>query len=72
MVQGAFVLQFTELHITAFVLAVVNVKRDEMFAKPHFIAGWVLMGVTTLDVIAGAFRPVMSRIMRNLCTFLTL
>jgi len=45
------------LTAAAFVIAVLNVERNEMFSKPHFIGGWVIMGLATLQVIAGVFRP---------------
>jgi hypothetical protein len=38
-------------------LAVVNTPRDEWFENSHFIGGWFLMGLATLQVVAGALRP---------------
>jgi len=45
------------LTLTAFILAVVNTPREEWFGNSHFVAGWVLMGLSTFNVLAGIFRP---------------
>jgi hypothetical protein len=45
------------LTLTTFILAVVNIDRKERFSDPHFIAGWILMGLVTLQVMVGIFRP---------------
>lgn len=45
------------LTATAFVLAVLNIPREELFDDPHFVGGWVLMGLATVQALAGAFRP---------------
>jgi len=45
------------LTAAAFGLAVVNIDREEWFSDPHFIAGWVLIWLATLQVLAGIFRP---------------
>jgi hypothetical protein len=45
------------LTLTTFILAAVNIERTELFSDPHFIAGWVLMGLVTIQVLGGIFRP---------------
>jgi len=45
------------LTLTAFILAVANTPREKWFGKPHFVSGWVLMGLLTFNVLAGIFRP---------------
>jgi|NOAtaT_6_FD_contig_121_436092_length_1436_multi_5_in_0_out_0_1 hypothetical protein len=45
------------LTLTAFILAVVNVEPEERFSDPHFVAGWVLMSLTIVQVVGGFVRP---------------
>jgi hypothetical protein len=45
------------LTLTTFILAVVNIAREDRFSDPHFIAGWILMGLVTLQCMVGLFRP---------------
>jgi hypothetical protein len=45
---GSFVLT-----LTAFILAVVNVEPEDRFSDPHIVAGWVLMGLMIVQVVAG-------------------
>jgi hypothetical protein len=45
------------LTLTAFILAVVNVQPERRFSEPHFVAGWVLMGLTIVQVVGGFARP---------------
>ena len=49
------------LVVTCFILAVVNIERQEMFSNPHFITGWVILFLSTLQVVVGYFRPHMEK-----------
>jgi len=45
------------LTLALFLLAVRTNEWEERFSEPHFITGWILMGLVTVQVLVGIFRP---------------
>lgn len=43
--------------LALFLLAVRTNEWEERFEEPHFITGWILMGLVTVQVMLGILRP---------------
>jgi hypothetical protein len=45
------------LTLALFLLAVYTNEWEERFLEPHFITGWILMGLVMVQVLVGIFLP---------------